>query len=441
MATVRSSFCLTNSSIFFTSSNLKWVPGNYLNTNQNISRIRVIASSSGSNLMTQSSSVSSTAERTNFGFKNLTETFWVDVQRAEGRPLNVQINAPLSIGTALSLEKVENVAIRVELSNGCVGWGEVAVVPSVTAKNQMVALAMAKEACEFLCCSSPRVLNLVLNEIGGILPGTEFASVRAGVEMALIDAVANSIGVPLWRLFGGVSNTLTTAITLPSICPAEASELASKYCQLGFKTLKRKMEKNINAEIKILQAIQAAHPHCSFIIDANGRYTVKEAIEVLQKLHDSGIRPTLLEQPIHRYELTGLKEVSDFARGKYGMSVSVDESCESLNDVQGVIKESLADVINIKLAKFGVMGALEIIELARNSGVNLMISNAVETRLATGFAAHLAAGLGCFKFVSLDMPFLLSEDPVICGYEASGAIYKFLNARGQGGFLKWDFTS
>ena len=32
--------------------------------------------------------------------------------------------------------------------------------------------------------------------------------------MALIDAVANSIGIPLWRLFGGVSNTITTDITV-----------------------------------------------------------------------------------------------------------------------------------------------------------------------------------------------------------------------------------
>lgn len=40
--------------------------------------------------------------------------------------------------------------------------------------------------------------------------------VRAGVEMALIDAVSYSIGVPLWRLFGGASNTLTTDITVKS---------------------------------------------------------------------------------------------------------------------------------------------------------------------------------------------------------------------------------
>lgn len=38
--------------------------------------------------------------------------------------------------------------------------------------------------------------------------------VRAGVEMALIDAVANSMGIPLWRLFGGVSNSIITDITV-----------------------------------------------------------------------------------------------------------------------------------------------------------------------------------------------------------------------------------
>lgn len=35
--------------------------------------------------------------------------------------------------------------------------------------------------------------------------------------MSLLDAVAKSIGIPLWRLFGGVSNTLTTDITVKSL--------------------------------------------------------------------------------------------------------------------------------------------------------------------------------------------------------------------------------
>ncbi|KAL5743364.1 hypothetical protein ACOSP7_026212 [Xanthoceras sorbifolium] len=393
-------------------------------------------------LMAESRGVSTTTERTGFGFKNLTETFWVDVQRAEGGPLNVALSAPLSVGPSSTLEeKLENVAVRVELSNGCVGWGEVAVLPLVTGGDQGKALEKVREACQFLKESPPMTLNFVLSEIGGILPGAQFASVRAGVEMALIDAVANSIDVPLWRLFGGVSNSLSTAITIPAVSLTEASDLASKYCNLGFKTLKLQLGKDLDADIEVFQAIQAVHPHCSFILDANERYTSKEAIEVLRKLSDMGIAPVHLEQPVHRDDWEGLRDINNVARDVYGVDVIADESCRSLTDVQRVVKENIANVINIKLAKFGVLGTLEIVKFARKSGLNLMIDSMVETRLATGFAGHLAAGLGCFKYVNLDMPFLLPEDPVVGGFEVSGAIYKFNNTRGQGGFLKWNSAS
>lgn len=105
----------------------------------------------------------------------------------------------------------------------------------------------------------------------------------------------------------------------------------------------------------------------------------------------------LFEQPVHRDDWEGLGHVSQIAKDKYGVSVAADESCRSLVDAKKIVQESLADVINIKLAKVGVLGALEIIDLVRPSGLNLMIGGMVETRLAMGFAGHLAAGLGCFK--------------------------------------------
>ncbi|PIN22475.1 hypothetical protein CDL12_04817 [Handroanthus impetiginosus] len=371
------------------------------------------------------------------GFKNLMETFTVDVYRAEGRPLNVPLMAPFTIASS-RLDRVENVAIRVELSNGCVGWGEAPILPHVTSEDQLTALAKAAEACLFLKQSSGKTLGLVLDEISGILPGHSFASVRAGIEMALIDAVANSIGTPLWRLFGGFSNAITTDITIPIVSPTEAAELASKYRAQGFKTLKLKVGKNLTADIQVLQAIRTVHPDCSFILDANEGYKSEEAIHVLEKLHEMEVTPILFEQPVHRDDWKGLGYVSDVARNKYGVSVAADESCRSLGDVKKIAKENLAHVINIKLAKVGVLGALEIIDLARASGIDLMIGGMVETRLAMGFAGNLAAGLGCFKFIDLDTPLLLAEDPVIGGYEASGPIYNFSNARGHGGFLHWD---
>lgn len=125
----------------------------------------------------------SSAETTSFGFKNLTQTFWVDVQRAEEKPLNVKLvdKSQLDLGSA-RVEKLENVAIRVELSNGCVGWGEAAV----TGKSPAMALAKAKKACEFLRQSSPMTLNLVIEEIGCIFTGREFVSVSMTIYNAVI---------------------------------------------------------------------------------------------------------------------------------------------------------------------------------------------------------------------------------------------------------------
>ncbi|XP_047315326.1 L-Ala-D/L-amino acid epimerase isoform X2 [Impatiens glandulifera] len=372
-----------------------------------------------------------------FGYKNLLDTFMVDVQRAEGRPLNVPLISPFTIASS-RIDQVGNVAIRVELRNGCVGWGEAPILPSVTEEDQPIALAKAAEACEHLRRNPAMTLSSLLMEINGILPGHQFASVRAGVEMALIDAAAKSIGTPLCRLFGGVTNTITTDITIPIVSPAEAAELASKYCKQGFKTLKLKVGKNLNADIEVLKAIRTAHPDCSFILDANEGYTSTEAIQVLERLQEIEIVPILFEQPVHRDDWEGLGHVNRVARNKYGVSVAADESCRSLADVERIAKENLAEVINIKLAKLGVIGALEIIELARVLGLHLMIGGMVETRLAMGFAGHLAAGFGCFKYIDLDTPILLAEDPVLEGYEVYGPVYKYRNSRGHGGFLHWD---
>ncbi|XP_019460095.1 PREDICTED: L-Ala-D/L-amino acid epimerase isoform X2 [Lupinus angustifolius] len=372
-----------------------------------------------------------------FGFKNLMETFTVDVHKAENRPLNVPLIAPFTIASS-RLDKVENVAIRVELSNGCVGWGEAPVLPFVTAEDQSIAMAKGAEVCGLLRRLPALTLGSMLEEIEGVLPGHQFASVRAGVEMAIIDAVANSIRVPLWRLFGGASNTITTDITIPIVSPSEAAELASKYYKEGFKTLKLKVGKNLNADIQVLQAIRLVNPECQFILDANEGYNSEEAVEVLEKLNEMGVTPVLFEQPVHRDDWDGLGYVANVARNRYGISVTADESCRSLADVYKIAEGNLADVINIKLAKVGVLGALNIIEKAKVAGLDLMIGGMVETRLAMGFAGHLAAGLGCFKFIDLDTPLLLSEDPVLEGYEVSGATYKFTNARGHGGFLHWD---
>lgn len=111
-----------------------------------------------------------------FGFDNLKETLTVNVASAEGRALDVPLVRPFPIASS-RLDRITNVAVRVDLRNGSVGWGEVPVLPSVTGKDQSDALAAVATACSALVHSSPMTLGDVLSEVARLLPGHDFASV------------------------------------------------------------------------------------------------------------------------------------------------------------------------------------------------------------------------------------------------------------------------
>ena len=52
-----------------------------------------------------------------------------------------------------------------------------------------------------------------------------------------------------------------------------------------------------------------------------------------------------------------------------------------------------------------------------------MICAMIESRLATTAAAHFVAGLGGFRYIDLDTPMLLADDPFAGGYEQRGVVY------------------
>jgi L-Ala-D/L-Glu epimerase len=53
----------------------------------------------------------------------------------------------------------------------------------------------------------------------------------------------------------------------------------------------------------------------------------------------------------------------------------------------------------------------------------LLIGAMMESRLATSAAAHFVAGLGGFRYIDLDTPMLLADDPFTGGYEQSSGVY------------------
>lgn len=353
------------------------------------------------------------------------------ISRVDARPLNVPLRAPFTIASS-KLERIANVATRLELADGSIGWGETPILPGVTVEDQATALTALTNAAHSIVGCDAGEWRRIAHDLAEQIP--EYPAVRAGLEMALIDALNRSWGIPLFYFFGGYRRSLVTDITIPICAADEAESLAAHYRGAGFTTLKTKVGRDLSQDLERACAIWRGYPNCRLVLDANGGYTCAQAFTLLRELRGRGIEPALLEQPVAREDWESLGRLAREA----GVPVAADESCRNARDALRIAGGSLAQVINIKLAKCGVVEALSIAAIARAAGIDLMIGGMVETRLAMGFSAHFAAGLGGFDWIDLDTPLLLAEDPVRGGYAATGARYDLDVAMpGHGGSLDW----
>ena len=74
-------------------------------------------------------------------------------------------------------------------------------------------------------------------------------------------------------------------------------------------------------------------------------------------------------------------------------------------------RRKAAGTVNLKLMKSGLWQALEIAAIVRRAGLSLMFGGMVESSLAMGCAAHLAASLD-IDIVDLDTPLFFKRSPV-----------------------------
>jgi L-alanine-DL-glutamate epimerase-like enolase superfamily enzyme len=126
--------------------------------------------------------------------------------------------------------------------------------------------------------------------------------------------------------------------------------------------------------------------------------------------------PALLEQWLAKDDLEGMQALG----AESGWLVAADESVTTAGDAVRVARAKAAHVINIKLMKGGVAAALDIVEVARREGLELMIGGNVESILAMTMSACLAAGQGGFRFADLDTPLFMAANPFAGGFTLEG---------------------
>jgi L-alanine-DL-glutamate epimerase-like enolase superfamily enzyme len=122
---------------------------------------------------------------------------------------------------------------------------------------------------------------------------------------------------------------------------------------------------------------------------------------VIKKLGDLGVE--MIEQPVAREDLEGLKYVTDNVE----VPIFADESVMVASDVPRLA--GVVDGINIKLMKCGgISEALRMIHTARAVGLNIMIGCMIESSIAITAAAQITPLVDA---ADLDGNLLIRDDP------------------------------
>ena len=168
--------------------------------------------------------------------------------------------------------------------------------------------------------------------------------------------------------------------------PARAVEMAEHLLSRGIRMLKIKVGIEPEADLARVGAVRrAAGDGVRLGVDANGGWTVAEAVDVLRRMEDYNI--AFAEQPVPAANVHWMAAVKRAVR----VPVVADESVFTLADGMAVIEHEAADVLNIYPGKNGgITVAKKIAAVAEAAGRKCLVGGNLELGVATAAMAHFA---------------------------------------------------
>jgi muconate cycloisomerase len=300
----------------------------------------------------------------------------------------------------------ENLVVRVKLAGGQVGYGEGVPRSYVTGETIESARAMLSRHDWARIVGIPqnfaevvhRLETLSLPEIQADPRGMAANAARCALELALLDAYGRAFGEPLGRVVDLAQ--VPGLRTLPSprkvrygaaiTAESTPNELraAIKYRIYGFADVKTKVGvEGQNDERRIRWIRRLVGPWVDLRIDANEAWPAASLMEHVQPLLRFSL--SALEQPVPHAEVLALASL----RRRLGVPVMLDESLCGYPDAVAAIKDTTADMFNVRLSKCGgILPTLRIIGLAQKNGLGLQLGcHPGETAILSAAGRHVAS--------------------------------------------------
>ena len=289
--------------------------------------------------------------------------------------LVLRIPLPEAVGDSQNLVESWWLTVAVlETSQGITGWGyNAGIGPALKGVKTLIDEAIA-----------PALIGCDAFQVRGLWDriyfrahftgdsGISFQGVAA-VEIAMWDAIAKSLGQPLWRILGGAGRPKIAAyatdagwLSLPMQCLLERTRRA---VDSGFTGVKIKVgspdPREDYARVKCVRKAIGDNTH--LMVDANTKWDLCTALRHLQRLEEFNL--FWVEEPLHPYDVRGHSELAD----KLATPILIGESITSLHMFRDFIEARAVDILQPDALKLGgISGWCDAAALGRANGLPIV---------------------------------------------------------------------
>lgn len=253
-------------------------------------------------------------------------------------------------------------------------------------------------------------IDAVMRDVTDVVAANLYA--KAAVEVALHDAWARHLGVPVHTLLGGLARTsipVTWALgTEPA--PVVIEEALAKL-DAGHRSFKLKMgaQDPVDDVARVTMIAEKLSGAAGIRVDLNARWDRLTSLTHLPRLVDSGVE--LIEQPVPGADVEGLAEIN----AALPVPIMADESLRTPGDALRLARMRAADVFAIKTTKCGGLRASRAIaEIGAAGGIPSHGATSIESPVGTAASLHLCcAAPGVSWGSELFGPLLMAEEMLV----------------------------
>ena len=332
----------------------------------------------------------------------------MQITNVEVAPVELSLRLPYRTAYQAEIDRVTVVFVRVETRQGHVAWGCAAFDPTLTGET----LEDVVRACR-ACADRARDLNplnteYALEELAQLTEATP--SALCSFDLAFHDLLALAAGLPLHRLLGGYRNRIQTSVTVSILPVKETVASARDRARQGFRILKVKGGLDPDEDVRRVRAIHDALPRLTLRLDADGGYTVHQALGVARALEG---QLEMLEQPTPAADLDGLRQVTQHSP----VPILADQSVVGPASALEIAAGRAADGLSVKLATCGGLRcARQVDTIARAAKMATMVSCVNEPALLTAAGLSFALSSPNVRYGDLDGHLDLIGDPTVPGF-------------------------